>query len=259
MNRRIAALATLTLALVGAWARPAFAQPTVSQERTESFRSPQNWALEIRIGPYYPAIDDELGGDPEQRPHRLYFGKKPRIMTQLELDYQFFDLFGTAAIGFNIGYFRESAKAFVETSNGAVSAERSNDTTSLMLVPLGVSLVYRLDVAARRWSIPVVPYGKIGLGYTIWSITEGNGNVARTEAPNGRGRGATPGWQAAAGLSFLLDIIDPGAARELDSEIGVNHTYLFIEAAHFDASGLGKRNVLRVGDTTWLAGLMFEF
>jgi hypothetical protein len=39
----------------------------------------------------------------------------------------------------------------------------------------------------------------------------------------------------------------------------VNHTYAFFELDHINGSGLGKKNVLHVGDDTWFTGLMFEF
>ena len=31
------------------------------------------------------------------------------------------------------------------------------------------------------------------------------------------------------------------------------------EGARYDASGLGRKGALHVGDTTWMVGLMFEF
>ena len=251
---RAAALAALamTAAPHGAHAQE------ILHEAAADYRSPQCWALELRFGPYLPNVDSEFTGPAADRPHRRYFGGKQRIMSQVEVDYQFFRGFGSAAIALSAGQFREKARAFAETSAGAVLDERSSDTTTLTLYPLAVSLVYRLDVTARRLNIPLVPYGKIGLGYTIWRVTDGNGVVARTQ-PSGRGRGGTPGWHAAAGLSLELDFLDPGAARELDTGVGVNHTYLFIEGAHYDASGFGRGKTLDVGDTTWVAGLMFEF
>jgi hypothetical protein len=120
-------------------------------------------------------------------------------------------------------------------------------------------VAYRFDVLARRYGIPLVPYAKLALTYTIWSISNGNGDVATSDQPHGRGRGGTAGWSAGAGLAFLLNFLDPTAARSFDGESGVNRTYVFFELDHFDGSGLGRKNVLRVGDDTWCAGLMFEF
>ena len=117
--------------------------------------------------------------------------------------------------------------------------------------------MYRWDVAAEHLSIPLVPYGKLGLNYTLWQINDGNGNVP--DYQGGHGSGGTLGWQAAAGISLLLDFIDPSATRTLDMETGVNHSYVFFEWNRVDATGLGMKNKLHVGDSRWVIGLMFEF
>jgi hypothetical protein len=104
----------------------------------------------------------------------------------------------------------------------------------------------------------LVPYAKVGLNYTIWTVNNGDGNVP-DYAKGGHGQGGTAGWQAAAGLALQLDFIDPAAAHEFDADVGVNHTYAFFELDHIDGSGLYRSNALRVGDNTWFAGLMFEF
>ena len=86
---------------------------------------------------------------------------------------------------------------------------------------------------------------------------DGNDRVAEAQ-PAGRGRGATRGWQAAAGVSLVMNFIDPGSARELDAETGINNTHVFFEVARFAVSGLGQEQPLRVGDATWLMGLGFR-
>ena len=44
----------------------------------------------------------------------------------------------------------------------------------------------------------------------------------------------------------------------MDREAGVNQTALFFEVVRYDLSGFGSGSALRVGDTTWFAGLMLE-
>jgi hypothetical protein len=246
MRTALGALGVLALSLA---ARSAEAQAVLHDEGR--YRSSQHWALEVRLGPYSPDVDSEFKD--AATPHETYFGSKRRVMAQLELDYQFFHLFGSAALGAQVGYFRESANSFNVAGNA-----RTADKTALLLVPMALQLVYRMDEAAKRWNVPVVPYVKAGLSYTIWRISDSNGDVAHS-ATGQSGRGGTPGWQAAVGVSLLLDFLDPSSARALDGETGVNHTYLFVEGARYDASGLGRKKVLKVGDTTWVAGLMFEF
>lgn len=256
---RTAAMLALTMVGAALLPRAGHAQPAIIQEhRGDSYASPQRFALELRFGPYYPNVDKEFEGASGEGPHRRYFGQKRRLMSQLEVDYQILHLFGSLGLGASVGYFKENAKAFVNTAAG-VTDQRSGDNTSLTLVPTALLLVYRFDVPALRLGVPLVPYGKVGLNYTFWWVRNGDGDVAKAGVGVGRGRGGTRGWQVAAGLSLLLDVLDPDAARELDGEIGVNHTYLFIEYGRFAASGLGRENVLHVDDSTWLAGLMFEF
>jgi hypothetical protein len=245
VKRALFAFTAMTLLM----AAPAHAQ-TILQEESR-FRTPQNWALELRFGPYTPEIDKEFTGPTDHQPFKTYFGDKRRWLLQLELDYQFFRAFGTAAVGFQAGYYWASTQALT------AAGDPSGDKTRLQLFPMAVQAVYRLDTLARNLKLPLAPYGKLGLNYTIWRITDGNGDVAR--AGGGRGVGVTPGWQAAAGIALLMDVLDPGAARALDSDTGVNHTYIFAELARYGATGLGSKKVLRVGDTTWVFGLMFEF
>lgn len=245
----MSALARMGLAALalGALAGSARAQTTIGHENR--FASGQRWAIEVRMGPYKPALDSEFKGG--ATPHQTYFGSDSDLLFQTEVDYQFLRVFGTLAVGAQIGYLRQSGKALTE------AGEESGDVTRLWLVPTSLQLVYRMDEAARRLNIPIAPYGKLGLSYTLWRITNANGEVASFDGH--RARGGTAGWQAAAGVALLLDFIDPASARALDSETGLNHTYLFAEVAHYDVSGFGSKKALRLGDTTWCAGLMFEF
>jgi hypothetical protein len=174
------------------------------------------------------------------------------------VDYELFQRFGTFAVGVGGGYFSESAKAFVASASGLSTGTRSADDTRLRLIPISLLAVYRFDVLAERWQVPFVPYGKLGLSYTFWKITDGNGDVAEL-SQGGRGSGGTLGWQATLGLALELDGLDAGSMRELDNDSGLNHVYLFCDYSHYDASGLGTSHRLHVGDDTWSAGLLVEF
>jgi hypothetical protein len=241
----------------------------MSSEQRANYRTPKEWAMELRFGPYAPDVDSGIGSSATATyngaPYKTVFGGKRHLMSQLEFDWQFFQAFGSLAVGAAIGYYNVSAKAFTADANGncvpdkttTSGCELSGDTTSLRLIPVSALLVYRWDVAAERWSIPFVPYVKLGLNYTFWQVNDGNGNVP--SYAGGHGSGGTLGWQAAAGMSLLLDILDSEAARGLDMETGVNHSYVFFEWNNVDASGLGMSNRLHVGDSRWVLGLMFEF
>jgi hypothetical protein len=252
--------ASLLLAILAgaALARPTAAEAQPGGPDFRRYQTPQRWALELRFSPYSPEIDEEFGalvppgGTP---PHECFFGKGRRPLMQAELDYQLFRGFGSAGIGLAAGFFRERAKAFKQGTS-ACNVVRSGDRTQLSLVPLALLGVYRLDEAWRRWRVPIVPYAKAGLNYTLWWIYDGNGDVARVGED--RAKGGSLGWQAAVGVSLVLDFIDLGAARSLDEETGINGTHAFFELVQTSAPAFG-RDGLRVGDRTWAAGLMFEF
>jgi hypothetical protein len=218
----------------------------------------REFAIEARFGLYTPNVDSAFSGK-GPKPQADIFGSKRRPMWQLEFDWEFLQEFGTLALGGVIGYYKENAESctLAGLQQKTPICERSGDNTSLRLIPLAALLIYRLDEGASHWHIPLVPYAKIGLNYTIWTVTNGNGDVAWSGGS--KGQGGTMGWQAAVGLSLQLDFLDPGAARGFDADSGVNHTYAFFELDHIDGSGLYRKDALRVGDNTWFAGLMFEF
>lgn len=238
------------LLIVGIAADPRHAEAQVIRGDDNVYRSPQHFALELRFGPYSPDIDSEFDG--KATPHRDFFGSNRRLMSQFELDYQIIRHVGSLGVGLAMGYFSETG------NNRLASGAPSDDTSSLKLIPFSVSAVYRFDLLLERFHVPLVPYGKLGLDYALWWVTNGNGEVPE-DATGGTGRGGTLGWHAAIGLSLVLDFLDPVAAHQFDIEMGVNHTHLFAELGHWDISGLGAGHRLHVGDNTWMAGLLFEF
>jgi hypothetical protein len=219
---------------------------------TQSFKSPQRFAFELRFGPYRPDVDGEFDG--VRHPYQDFFGSGSRLLTQIELDYQFFHRVGSAAVGLGLGYFQVTGTSPVANGSGAPSG----DTSTLKVLPLSLSGVYRFDYFLQKRGFPLVPFGKLGLDWAYWQITDGNGNIA-TDGKGGTGRGGTLGWHAAIGLALTLDWFDPEAARDFDADLGVNHTALTFQYGYADISGLGEANRLHLGDTTWSLGLLMEF
>ncbi len=132
----------------------------------------------------------------------------------------------------------------------------SGDDTGLEISPstlYGVG-VLRLDVLWRDLGIPLVPYGKFGLAAGLARLELGG----TASAENVSGKGTTLGTQAAVGIMFALDALDPGAGRSMDSLLGINGTYLFAEYFSLGLTGLGQSKPLLVGASTWTAGFAFE-
>jgi hypothetical protein len=226
-------------------------------DEVRDYSSPQRFLFEIKLGPYMPQIDSEFGNG--ATPFKDLFGDSSSIMVRAEFDVELWRKLGTIAIGGTVGYFSTSTQALRDTGTGSApttSTERSGSTTGITLLPFSLLAIYRFDYAADRWRIPLVPYAKFGLNYTFWWINNGDG----TASVNGQdAAGGTFGWELHLGGAFRLDILEPSAASTLDVELGINHSYLFFEFSLIGADGFGSEKSLRVGDTTWAAGIAFEF
>ncbi len=235
--------------------------------------TPKWWMVELKFGPYKPNVDAEPGL--AGRPYMDVFGCGPGkdcstwsgydVMSQLEVDFQFWQPHGSLAVGLTTGYFRISGHSLVPEDPSLPYDPDSNpyvpsgDKTTMNLVPLVLQLVYRWDYMALHWGVPLVPYVKAGGVYTFWWIENGDGDTAKFG--NGdKAYGGTFGYQINLGLALLLDPLEPSAAKVMDAELGVNHTYLFCEFAHSQVrwSFTGER--MRLGmPATFYAGLAMEF
>ena len=256
--------AWLTLAVLAgvAAAAPARAQiigsdPTSSEkidavEGHNRFKTPQRFAFELRFGPYVPDVDGEFDG--ARHPYRDFYGGGARLITQTEFEYELLHRFGTVAVGAGLSYFSATATSPVASGTG----QPSGDQSTLKVIPLSASAIYRFDYFLETRRFPLVPFGKVGLDWAYWQITDGNDEIA-TDGQGGKGRGGTLGWHAAAGLAFVLDFFDPESARDFDTDLGVNHTSLVFQFTYADISGLGMADRLHVGDANWSLGLMFQF
>jgi hypothetical protein len=259
--------------------------PTFGENPAKDYQSSQYFAFELKFGPYSPNIDSSAGlkGTPFSdlfNPQGTTGRPPGHLLTTLELDAQLFKRFGTLAIGTAVGYYRRTTHSFVyppsatgmpQVLNGMVvdcavpNCVRSGDETALNILPLELLLVYRFDVLALRYKVPLVPYFKIGLAYYIWWIENGGGFLSISEftdpatGKKSSGYGGTFGWVLKPGISLLLDVLDPPAARTIDAELGINHTYVFAELNYLNIDGFGSSDKLTLSDLTWNVGLAFEF
>ena len=234
-------------ALVALAAAQADAQQQGVKRATES---PRSIEVELKLGTYKPLIDREkaLTG----KPYDETFGGAPMLLGELEVDRELWQKVGTLSVGFSIGYAEKYAKATILDDTGA--SQPSAERTGFFVLPLRLLATYRFDYAAQQWGIPFVPYGKVGLGYTPWWTTKGEG----VEYASGqRGAGGRWGYTLIGGLSFLLDVLEPRFARDFDTELGVNHTYLFAEYIYEDVNNFGSKG-LDLSGRRFMFGLSFE-
>ena len=183
------------------------------------------------------------------------------MFGQGELDYQFFQGFGILGIGISAGYHYRTAKSFVldpktqtycsvkDDGSGGRSyvlptkPEKSvsyndcisDDEDKLNVVPMSLLLSYRFDVLDRRFSIPIIPYVKVGLAYYVWWFGNSSSYVASVKTTDSSGAdkildasGGSLGLVVHPGLALNLSALDPAAARAIDQEVGLNRVTAFV-------------------------------
>lgn len=212
---------------------------------------------EIRLGFYYPAIDDEAGLSGS--PFGDIFGDSHRVLGEYEMGYHFFDGFGALGVSGRVGYTNFSGDVLINNaSDGSQTPSTAiGEQTELMVIPLGVSLYYRFDILEKYWSIPLVPVVKGGLDYAFWSIDSNSGDASTYEGDEGSG--ATAGWHVAGALHLWLDWIEPESAASFDRTWGINNSYLFAEYSMRTLDDFGSANSFDLSDNMWVFGLAFEY
>jgi hypothetical protein len=228
VNRLVPALLALLLAA------PAFAA------------SPRWGSLELGAQNYHPNIDREFVGS---TPYDTVFGSGRGWLFTLGISRALFTGMGSLEVGLRTGYFQDSGKAVVTGTN---PPERSGDTTRFHVIPTSLALTYRFDLLADRYNVPLAPYARATLERYNWWVS----GAGTTE------NGATNGWSATGGIAFLLDFVDPGMAREMDQDTGINHTYLFAELTKTKINDFNSSSSWDLSDSknaSLAFGLLFVF
>jgi hypothetical protein len=222
--------------------------------------SPLNGAVEVRMGFYQPSFEEK--GLTGTNPYETIFGDKSMFLFGMEGDFQFWQGFGSLGGFGTLSYGRVSGKGLL--ADGSKSA----DATRFTMLPLSAGLVYRFDVLAKRFNVPLVPVFKGGLVYSFWWITDGNGDTATwtddrgdSDPSNDKKRsatGGTYGYTGSVGLHLLLDIFEPHTSVTFDNEMGVNNSYAFVELQAVELSDFGSKHSFDLSDLNVMFGLSFE-
>jgi hypothetical protein len=252
-----AALATGALVFSGG-ARAQEEREDVLGGRHKMYESAQHFAIELRFSPFTPAVDSNpaLHG---ATPFASTLGNFPRLMFQMEFDWQALRIphLGTLGPGVGVGYTRMSGPAQFVTPHGPNGITNSGESTSLSIFPFYAVAVLRVDVLWREAHVPLVPYAKLGFGYSIWRASN---TVGTSDFAGNLGVGGSMGTELGLGLAFNLNTFDEYSAKNFDESLGVNNTYAFAEYARADLDGLGiQSNPMRVGGQAWTFGLAVEF
>lgn len=214
--------------------------------------SPRYGSFEIRAQNYRPDIDSEFAGKlvngAPVHPFQDIFGTGRTWGIGANASYSVFKEFGTLDVGLGAGWFRFSGKG-----RFAIDGTQSTDSTRLHIFPTSALVTYRFDWLVERYGFPIAPYARASFERYNWMVTNGSGHTTKS--------GATNGYSVTAGGALLLDFFDPGLAREMDRDTGINHTYAFFDVTKSVIDDFGSSKSWDMSDTslTLAAGMMFVF
>ncbi|MBP48195.1 MAG: hypothetical protein CMH53_09690 [Myxococcales bacterium] len=216
--------------------------------------SPQTMSVDARFTNYEPMIDREFEATNGATPYADIM-KEPALQWGASLDWRLWKGVGEFSAGLSIGYWSQKGKS------RAYDGTASQDDTELVVVPITLDAVYRFTWLADKYDFPLVPYAKIGLAYGIWWAMDGTGEVSQWTGPDNKvytGNGGVAGFHAVGGIRLLLDVFEPKAARGFDLEMGVNHSYVFIEVQRLALTNFGDAKALDLSDDLIVFGLAFD-
>jgi len=199
----------------------------------DDFESPETWAFELRGGPYQP----DAGAAFDQ-----FFSDDQGPLLALEIDFLFLELHDWFDVGIGYGFGWTQYVGFANDEAG----NRTEEETTLTLYPMPVMAVLRVDALARKLHVPILVTGKLGADFVIWNT--GTGGVS--EATN-----MSIGLRWGVQFAFELDIFNRRAARSLDENWGINHSFIFFEL--FGSTASSTLDAGPKDGVAWAAGLGF--
>lgn len=228
------------------------AQSFELSETKKRIETPRQMFFEAKLSPFTPLLDRPFSNLPEtERPYYAVFGGGAMLLGEIEFDYQFFQKFGSLAGAVSVGYSEKFGKAIDK-----LTGDRVEQSTGLRIVPIKAMLVYRWDWAKEKFNVPLVPYVKgafVAMPYFLL-----NGTDVETYGVK-RGEGVKFGLAGVLGLSLQMDFLDQRLARDFDSSVGVNHTYLFAEGTIQEMALFSPGTSLDFSSKHFMFGLGFEF
>ncbi|MCA9529281.1 MAG: hypothetical protein KC543_04015 [Myxococcales bacterium] len=219
--------------------RPAAAQGLYpfADTQGQTKGSPEHFGLELRVGMYRP----DLGSKTDAFKQIFGSDNGPFVGGELDLFPVRIPYVGLLGAGLGIGWAKYTATNCSVDMSGQCTG-KSDEKSSFRLFPLSTLAVLRVDVLAQRFHVPLVFSGKVGLDTIFYRSRSGS----RTDA-----RSRSLGLHWGAQIAIQLDFLSPSNAHALDSDYGINHSYIFGEVF-----GSRAASRLPVGDElAWVAGL----
>jgi hypothetical protein len=240
------------------------------------------FTVELRFGPYLPDIDSAVPGG--KTPFTDVYGLNcnattpsftgsvsPRLLFGLEVDYHPIRIPFIGSLGPGVGWSYTSFSNQAQLTSSTHSAPVcSAENTTLTIMPMHGSAVLRADELMRRTGIPIVPYGKVGVGVAWWRSSNDLGTEqvcgtasapVRCASPTtpvlAHGTGLTPSLHFAVGAALALNFLEPQASARLDASTGVHHAYIFGE--YYNDRLQLFANAMHVEASSFVAGLAVDF
>lgn len=245
------------------------------------------WHVGIKLGPYTPAIDKQLGVNATTGlgPYAAMFGNfytddnndgtfeahdkhVYQFLPMLDVERVLWSGSGQFAVGGTLGYMQKSAFAYRDdtTADDPTRLRTRASGNKFRMIPFALTASYRATQLDDLWGIPVVPYLRGGLAYYVWWMKGPSGSLSKictdgtmdSDCEGNKAYGGTLGFQGTLGLSIRAERIDRDAARSMRTS-GIYHAGFYVELMAAVVNGFGSDKKLSVGDNTWFGGFDFEF
>ncbi len=220
---------------------------------------------------YRPDLDSEKVGDKTIFPFYKSFFKKEDALEGpivpffgIETDLHLFDGYGSLQLGLGLGYSYITGHGLKAGTDGKVDTTASYDEveTRLHMYQIRPQLTYYFDYAKEYF--PFFPYIRgalIGHGYSFRSDTDEEGDKPPMDRTGWRF-----GWQAAVGLMFMMDFLEPGVVRSARGAGFLDHVYLKAELSYTKIDSFGSegfqfspKDVMGTSmPLMWTFGLVFD-
>ena len=258
-----------------------------------------SWSIGIHMGPYWPGLQSGQDTSSGLQNHfktqfssgraEALFPVDGPLLKSLEVEYYLphdllHPLAGRIGFEFGVGHWSVNGKArlcFTDSTQTTPSVDcdtqgstdtatsgEGNTSTSLTILPLSASLVYRADQLLERYNLPLMPYVKAGVSYSFWWAHAGGEIASQSIDTNDegiQGEGGTLGYQFTAGLALNLNWLS--SSPHTKGGLQMLGSHLFFEASLLQVDQFGSAynsttesyNHLQLNDVVYSLGLNFDF
>lgn len=212
------------------------ALPLIATTGSARAESPQYVSVDLGIGPYNP--------DGNRQVFNQFFADDHGPLLTMSAMFHVYRIPYVGMLGVTVSgaWARYGGQACLDIACTATVDE----TLRYDLFPLALEATLRADGLEHHLDVPLFFEGGVGAEYARFRESKG---------------GVRESWGGALGLRWhgrvglYLDVFEPRAARALDEQHGINHSYVYFELRGSQATG-----VFPVADNfTWLGGLGFTF